>query len=313
MIKTLACLSICAGLFMTNPAHGSTPESLLPPALQAPQDNASPVPAAPAPNPAMWKVADEDTTIYLFGTVHYLPPHLQWFGGKLPEALEQSQEYVTEVDLSGAKQSRAARLMLLEGSLPEGQSLRDQLSPDDRATVEQALAKLDLKPDALDRLEPWFAAVNLYLIAVMKDGYSADAGVENVLQTRMAGKARGELETIEVQTAMFDTLPLQTQRDYLVTVAREIGSVTAALDALVVEWAEGDTETLGELIQQGFSDPVLAEAMLYRRNRAWAEWIDERLDRPGTVFVAVGAGHLAGRGSVQEALLQRGIESGRVQ
>ena len=312
MMKPLACLSICTALWLSGPAIAKAPESLLPPVHSSAQDTA-PATTSAVPRPALWKVADEDTTIYLFGTVHYLPPHMHWFGGQLPDAVAQAQEYVTEVDLSGTKQQKAALLMLREGSLPEGQSLRDQLSPEERMIVEQALASLDLKPDAMDRLEPWFAAVNLYLIAVMRDGYSADAGVERVLETQMAGKARGELESIETQTEMFDTLPHQTQRDYLVTVAREIGSVTAALDDLVVEWAEGDNETLGELIQQGFSDPVLAEAMLYRRNRSWAEWIDDRLNRPGTVFVAVGAGHLAGSGSVQDALQARGIETARIQ
>ena len=71
--------------------------------------------AATPSTPGLWKVADEDTTIYLFGTVHYLPPHMHWFGGQLPDAVAQAQEYVTEVDLSGTKQQKAALLMLREG------------------------------------------------------------------------------------------------------------------------------------------------------------------------------------------------------
>jgi hypothetical protein len=53
--------------------------------------------------------------------------------------------------------------------------------------------------------------------------------------------------------------------------------------------------------------------LLTRRNARWAEWIDARLDRPGTVFLAVGAGHLAGRDSVQAMLEKRGIKAKRVQ
>ena len=34
--------------------------------------------AANAPRPAMWKVADEDTTLYLFGTFHLLPENHHW-------------------------------------------------------------------------------------------------------------------------------------------------------------------------------------------------------------------------------------------
>jgi uncharacterized protein YbaP (TraB family) len=50
-----------------------------------------------------------------------------------------------------------------------------------------------------------------------------------------------------------------------------------------------------------------------RRNAAWASWIEARLDQPGTLFMAVGAGHLAGRDSVQELLRARGLASTRIQ
>jgi uncharacterized protein YbaP (TraB family) len=56
----------------------------------------------------------------------------------------------------------------------------------------------------------------------------------------------------------------------------------------------------------------VAEALLYSRNANWAEWIDTRLDEPGTVFIAVGAGHLAGAKSVQDYLAQKGITVARV-
>ena len=42
-------------------------------------------------------------------------------------------------------------------------------------------------------------------------------------------------------------------------------------------------------------------------------YVDQRLDRPGTAFVAVGAGHLAGKGSVIERLEAAGLEVARVQ
>ena len=44
-----------------------------------------------------------------------------------------------------------------------------------------------------------------------------------------------------------------------------------------------------------------------------AEWIGNRLEEPGTVFLAVGAGHLAGEGSVQDQLSANGIAAERLQ
>ena len=48
------------------------------------------------------------------------------------------------------------------------------------------------------------------------------------------------------------------------------------------------------------------------RNARWADWIRARLRTPGTVFVAVGAGHLAGKDSVLAQLGERGIYSTRL-
>ena len=61
------------------------------------------------------------------------------------------------------------------------------------------------------------------------------------------------------------------------------------------------------------ADPVLANRLLYARNANWAVWIDERLDSPGTIFMAVGAGHMAGNQKLQDKLAERGIKMMRIQ
>lgn len=60
-------------------------------------------------------------------------------------------------------------------------------------------------------------------------------------------------------------------------------------------------------------DRAMYDALLVKRNRAWAAWLDTRLETPGTVMVAVGAGHFAGPGSVQEMLAERDLVLERVQ
>jgi uncharacterized protein YbaP (TraB family) len=87
---------------------------------------------------------------------------------------------------------------------------------------------------------------------------------------------------------------------------------TSTLDAMVAEWLEGDAVQLAALLNAELTDPVLYERLLTSRNANWAGWIERRLAEPGTVFIAVGAGHLAGRGSVQEQLRDRGLRVKRV-
>ena len=280
----------------------------------APATAAAPAAPAQPAGPALWKVADEDTTIYLFGTVHALPEDIDWFSGPVAAALGSSGTLVTEIppgfEQDPANQQKIIGLALL----PEGESLRDQLDPEQRASYEAAMTSLELPVGAFDRFEPWFAGMNLAVLPLLKAGYAAESGVEKLVEERAPeGATRDALETVEFQLGMLDTLPVQSQIDFLIATTDMIDEVVPMMDQLLTEWVEGDTEQLGELMNANLADPVLAEALLYSRNRNWADWIDERLDTPGTVFMAVGAGHLAGTNSVQDYLEARGMTVTRAQ
>src|SRR3954465_1017706 len=57
----------------------------------------APQPAAPPGHPAMWKVADKDTIISLFGTFHLLPQGGAWRTPAFDKALASSDELVMEI------------------------------------------------------------------------------------------------------------------------------------------------------------------------------------------------------------------------
>ena len=269
--------------------------------------------AAPA-GPALWKVSDDDTTIYLFGTVHALPEDIDWFRGPIATALGSSGTLVTEIPTGFEQDPATQQTIIGMALLPEGESMRDQLDAEQRASYEAAMTSLDLPVGAFDRFEPWFAGINLAVLPLLKAGYAAESGVEKVIEERApAGATRDAVETVEFQLGMLDGLPPQSQIEFLVTTTDSIDEIVPTMNQLLSEWVEGDTEQLGELMNANLADPVLAEALLYSRNRNWAAWIDERLDTPGTVFMAVGAGHLAGTNTVQDYLEERGFTVTRVQ
>jgi len=267
-------------------------------------------PAGAVPGPALWQVADSDTTIYLFGTVHALPQATTWYDGRIERAFNSADELVTEIDTADAGAS--AQALQTASMLPEGQSLRALMSADDRQKYEAALVGLGLPVEALDRYEPWFAAMNLSLLPVVRAGYDPQSGVEQALGGRADTKKRAALETVEEQIALFDTLPQEAQLELLDETVEKIDEATSTLNAMVAEWVEGDAVELARLLNAELADPVLYERLLTARNANWAGWIENRLQQPGTVFVAVGAGHLAGKGSVQEQLERRGVKVTRI-
>lgn len=265
--------------------------------------------------PGLWKVADEDTTIYMFGTIHLLPDNIKWKTDAIRDALASAQTLVTEVDMTDEAMAAMGPMVASKAMLPQGETLRAMLNDEQRAAYEGALEKLGMPAAALDPFEPWFAALQMANLAYVRNGMNPDLGVEEVLESAVGPNVgRDALETMEFQLAIFDELPVELQIKYLVETATEIDEVGPMLDKMIAEWAVGDAEDLGALLNEALeSDPVMAERLLYARNANWAVWIDERLDTPGTVFMAVGAGHLAGVKSVQDLLAARGIATIRVQ
>jgi hypothetical protein len=263
--------------------------------------------------PALWKVADEDTTIYLFGTVHALPKDVEWITSPIENALAESGSVVTEIKMGPEMAQQMQSLVMSKGVLPQGTTLRSLMDEEQLASYETAMGKLGLPAPAFDQFEPWYAGMMMSMLPLLQQGYSPDAGVEQVILARAGGKEQQALETLEFQISIFDELPQASQIQFLVEASDGVDEIKPLLDKMVAEWLEGDADALAALMNEGLTDPDLAEALLYMRNRNWAAWIDERLDTPGTTFVAVGAGHLAGQNSVQDYLAENDIEAVRVQ
>ncbi|MDD3799952.1 MAG: TraB/GumN family protein, partial [Novosphingobium sp.] len=247
-----------------------------------------------------------------FGTIHALPAGTVWFDRPIAAALAGSDELVTEIDLADTESLRAG--FAQKSLLPAGQNLRDLMPAEDRAPYEKAMAVLGLPPAAFDRYKPGYAGLMLSMLPVLQQGYSPEDGVEPVLAAHRGAQTRtGALETAAFQLNLFDSMPMAEQLSYLRSTVEASPEMADMLGKMVVEWLDGDADELANLINEQDDDPALLERLLYSRNRTWAGWIARRLDRPGTVFVAVGAGHLAGPGSVQDVLARRGIASSRVQ
>jgi uncharacterized protein YbaP (TraB family) len=283
------------------------------PAPIAAQESAAPSAETPTidADPALWVVKDEDTTIYLFGTVHVLKPGLSWFDEAVKDAFDASDELVLEViQPSDAEAQKTVFSLAIDPANP----LRSRLNEEQLATYDGAMTKLGLPTNAFDQFEPWFASINMGILPLIKAGYDPTSGAESVLTkaAKASGKEISALEGFEEQLGFFDTLPIDSQITLLLGSAEGIDETTPFVDKMVEQWGDGNTEKLAALLNEGFGDPIIYDKLLTQRNANWVEWIDARLDTPGTVFIAVGAGHLAGKDSVQEQLKTKDIAATRI-
>lgn len=276
--------------------------------------------AAPATAaPALWKFGDADTTIYLFGTIHALPPGYQWQDARIEKAMAASDTLVIETLLDKDPQAIARLFPPPDPSLPP---IVERVPEKSRPAFEAVLKKSGLDPAMLSRMPTWQASFML-MGAMMKDlGIQREAGVEGSLMpaftpapdaTDAKPRKVEALETASEQLALFANLSEADQREMLASFADGKGDAKSDFAKLLTAWSSGNEAA----IAQAFADdkdltPHLREILLRKRNANWAEWLKTRLETPGTVFVAVGAGHLAGPLSVQQMLAADGIKVERV-
>lgn len=259
-----------------------------------------PPPKAPPARPALWKVFDADTTIYLFGTIHVLPETLKWRTPAIDKAVHDAQELVLEVnDLQDKVQT--ANTFLKLAVTPGLPPVLDRVPADKRAGLQALMDKTGMPGSVLNQFESWAVAVTL-ASGMLKDlDVSPEFGVEKQLQASFAKakKPVSGLETTELQLGFFDKLPESAQRTFLSSMVDDASDPEKEFNAMLSAWSRGDDKAIAASFDDELKlSPELAQALLYNRNANWKAWIEKRLEKPGTVFVAVGAGHLAGPDSV---------------
>lgn len=268
-------------------------------------------PATPASEPALWRITDADSEIWLYGTVHLLPPDLEWRGPRFEAAFARADEFVTETDTSEAAVREINRLTQELGALPADESLSRQLGPNDAARLQRIAHGLNLDAGTLERQRPWLAALQLSYAATLRAGHRPEEGVEAVLmpEARARGLRLSYLETAAQQIEILASLSPKDEARFLSQTLIDIEAGTDALTAMDAAWARGDVEELARFLEPQWRDvgPGIHEAIILERNRAWADEVARRLDGSGRIFIAVGAAHLVGDDSVVDLLRARGI------
>ncbi|MDB5715524.1 MAG: TraB/GumN family protein [Sphingomonadales bacterium] len=271
--------------------------------------------APPQAKPALWKVSDADTTIYLFGTIHILPKDLVWQSPKIDKAIRASDTLMLETVLDPDPAKTAAILMQL-GISPNLPPLMERVPANKRAVLQKVIDKAGVPLTVLDKFETWAAALTLASAGMKELDASPEYGSEKILTARFITdhKPVAGLETPTQQLGFFDGLPEAAQRAFLLSIADDQSDPKAEFDKMIKAWSSGNVKQIALSFDDELkTTPELNDALLKRRNANWTAWIQARMAKPGTVFMAVGAGHLAGPGSVEAMLAAKGIKAVRLQ
>jgi uncharacterized protein len=265
--------------------------------------------------PALWAIKDQDSTIYLFGTIHVLKPDTQWRSAKIDKALAASGDLTFEI--VGGDDPVVMQPLVLKYGLDPAHPLSTKIAPDKFKHASELAQGGGVPPQMLNQMRPWLAAVSLAMVPVIKAGYDPRSGVEQVLakEVKAAGKLQNAFETPEQQIRFFADLPAKTEADFLSATLDDVDEGVGKIDKMVAAWAAGDMGALeAEFVSEMKRDyPELYELLIVKRNDDWAKQLKAKLAGSGVSFVAVGSGHLVGPDSVQVQLAKLGIKAERLE
>lgn len=253
----------------------------------------NPAPPVADARPALWVVNDHDTTIYLFGTFHALDGRSEWFNDEVMTAFSQSHELV------------------LETIVPERPKSADSAASGE---TQQPLRRVGAVGPVAGSAS-FLSTSRAVMAAGRSRGMSTDKGADSILRraAEQAGKPVSGLEDFALQLGMFGRMKGAANPASEADRAKLSLILSSVLAALQDAWNRGEIDSFAPMLEQmRLGSPENYRLLFSDRNTRWAGWIAHRLQRPGTVFVAVGAGHLVGRDSVQAKLALGNIRSARI-
>ncbi len=267
----------------------------------------------------LWEARAGGKTVYLFGTLHVgkadmypLPKHVE-------TAFHASKALALEADISDTHAVQAAMHL---GMLPQGRTLEGELPAELAQQLHRTLAASGVPAEALRPMKPFMAMLALVAMEYGRLGYVPQYGLDHHFAqlAKSAATPVIALESIEGQLRMMDGLSKPLQQAMLKITLDDIanGKVAPMVTSLVATWRRGDAKSLHELLSsesQRLPAPLAAEfnqKFLIGRNRQMLAGVEKALAGTDTLFVAVGALHLVGLGSLTELMEKEGYSVKRV-
>jgi uncharacterized protein YbaP (TraB family) len=249
-------------------------------------------------HPALWTVHGPKGTAYLLGSIHVLPPEMQWRTPQIDAALRSAAVFVFEIPMGDAQKQEIQEFIKENGMLPPGVGLPSLLTADVRKDYNAALNLTHVPPEILTPMRPWLALLMLEAGSVSQQHLSVESGLDRQVYAYALKRPHvtfGAFETPAQQLRLLMPEDQSLELQEFDAGLKELLNETMSVNDLIDAWARGDVKKLNDLMNSGFNDNPKAEKTLFDdRNRTWVAQLKSMLNQRHIYFVTVGAGHLAG-------------------
>ncbi|MER1990715.1 MAG: TraB/GumN family protein [Solibacillus isronensis] len=268
-----------------------------------------------------WVVEDEDTKVYMLGSIHVGTPDMYPMHKKLTKAFEESDGLFVEANLLDPT---GMDYYIEKAMFNDGRTIKDVVSEETYAKLQKVAEQLEMPIEELEMQKPWLLSNNFS--SMMMDGAfgltaeeMAMHGVDMqfLLTAYLQQKPIYELEGINAQVDMFEALSPEAQEESLAAALDGILEPTEQSEEDVqlmadwfTNWVKGDVEKFAESLTEMEGDTSEFNQMLFGKRDAEmaAKLVDVLEEQKGTFFVVVGAGHFLVDKNIRYHLEESGYE-----
>ena len=253
----------------------------------------------------LWKISGNNisTPSYLYGTFHLLCPT----DFNMPDTVKQlfatTKQLYLEIDIDDP----SLNTKMMKGiKMKDNKTLKDFISEKDYDSIAKIFqAKTKIPLSAVNSYKPFILSSMLYPSMLG----CAPIAFEKEFE-KMAKSAKMEvlgLETIEDQMNVFDNIPYDVQAKMFIKSVYESEKSKEDFFKMVSMYKTKDVRAMHRNVRGDTDLGNFEKILLDKRNKNWIPVI-EKIIADKSTFIAVGAGHLAGKNGVIKLLRKQGYK-----
>jgi uncharacterized protein YbaP (TraB family) len=257
----------------------------------------------------LWKLEGKSNVVYLLGSIHLLKPENYPLAAPIETAFTNSGIAVFETSIDKMHDPETQARLGEKAHLRDGESLKEQLSPEVYAAFMKHVKETEMPPEAFDTFKPSIAAMFVEVVEFQKLGADPEYGVDQYFfrRTQKDGKQVVALETLDFQIGMVTDFSKEEGELLMKSTLKEIDRTRELYGEMVTDWQTGNGAALEKMINESMHDaPVIFKRLVTDRSKSWLPKIEELAHGEKNAIIIVGAGHLVGNEGLVELLKKKG-------
>jgi len=259
----------------------------------------------------LWKAQGASNVVYLLGSIHLLQATNYPLPAVIESAFSNSQIAVFETDIDKMDDPSQQMAMLGKIMLPQGQTLKQNLSSNAYESLSQHATELGLPMPILEQYRPAAAIMTVEVMELTTLGADPEFGVDKHFMklARDGGKRVIPLETPDFQIGLLTGFTREEENLLVEKSLEDIDNEKKLFGDMVAAWRNGDSAGLEKMLNDLRKEaPSIFKKLVSDRTASWIPEFEKLLQGSQNAIVIVGAGHLVGPDGAVELLRKKGVK-----